>query len=193
MASDLISLVLNDILKISPTVLTKYATVQDQVLYLILIPSVILILFIYAFAKQIVGRIVGEHKGFEYLVSIVSFIYIVYSGMFGATLVPLFLNWLNIAIILSLIIFVMSVVFHPARGPALTKAAAQTGRMIGEKITAKEKERKAIEQEIDTIKKQINTLEGEANRPGETEMARAYIRMQIANLKTRQRELEAKL
>lgn len=71
MASDLISLILNDILKISPTLLSKYYTPQDQVIYLILIPSVVLFLFLYAFSKQIVGRIVGEHPGFEYLVSIV--------------------------------------------------------------------------------------------------------------------------
>jgi uncharacterized protein (DUF3084 family) len=192
MASDLISLVLNEILKISPTVMTKYTTVQDQVLYLIFIPSVILILFIYAFAKQIVGRIVGEHKGFEYLVSITSFIYIVYSGMFGATLVPIFINWLNIAIILSLIVFVISVVFHPARGPALTKAAAETGRMIGEKITAKEKERKAIEQEVDAIKKELQGLRSEENRTLEP-TAKAFVQMQIANLEAQKRRLESRL
>jgi len=192
MASDLISLVLNEILKISPTVMTKYTTVQDQVLYLIFIPSVILILFIYAFAKQIVGRIVGEHKGFEYLISITSFIYIVYSGMFGATLVPIFINWLNIAIVLSLIVFVISVVFHPARGPALTKAAAETGRMIGEKITAKEKERKAIEQEVDAVKKELQGLRSEESRTLEP-TAKAFIQMQIANLEAQKRRLESRL
>jgi len=192
MASDLISLVLNEILKISPTVMTKYTTVQDQVLYLIFIPSVILILFIYAFAKQIVGRIVGEHKGFEYLISITSFIYIVYSGMFGATLVPIFINWLNIAIVLSLIVFVISVVFHPARGPALTKAAAEAGRMIGEKVTAKEKERKAIEQEVDAIKKELQGLRSEESRTLEP-TAKAFIQMQIANLEAQKRRLESRL
>ena len=192
MASDLISLILNEILKISPNLMTKYSTVQDQVLYLIFIPSVILILFIYAFAKQIVGRIVGEHKGFEYLVSIVSFIYIVYSGMFGTTLVPLFINWLNIAIVLSLIVFVISVVFHPARGPALTKAAASAGRMVGEKITAKEKERKAIEQEIDAIKKELQGLRAEESRTLEP-TAKAFIQMQIANLEAQKRRLESRL
>jgi len=192
MASDLISLILNEILKISPNLMTKYSTVQDQVLYLIFIPSVILILFIYAFAKQIVGRIVGEHKGFEYLVSIVSFIYIVYSGMFGTTLVPLFINWLNIAIVLSLIVFIISVVFHPVRGPQLTATAKEIGRMAGEKITAKEKERKAIEQEIDAIKKELQGLRAEESRTLEP-TAKAFIQMQIANLEAQKRRLESRL
>lgn len=192
MASDLISLILNDILKISPTLLSKYYTPQDQVIYLILIPSVVLFLFLYAFSKQIVGRIVGEHPGFEYLVSIVSFIYIVYSGMFGTTLVPIFISWLNIAIVLSLIVFVMSVVFHPARGPQLTKAASEAGRMIGEKVTAKQKERKAVEEEIDAIKKELQGLRAEESRTLEP-TAKAFVQMQIANLEAQKRRLESRL
>jgi hypothetical protein len=192
MAPDLFDLIFNEILKVSPTLLSKYATIQDQVLYLILIPSVILFLFIYAFSKQIVGRIVGEHRGFEYLVSIVVYIYLVYSGIFGATLIPIFITWLNIAIVLSLIVFVISVVMHPARGPALVGAAKEAGRMMGEKVTAKEHQRKAIEEEIDSIKKQIQALEAEKNRPMEP-TSKAYIEMQIGNLKARKADLESKL
>ena len=113
-STNLFNLVFREILKISPTLLSRYTTVQDQIIYLILIPMVILFLFIVAFSRQIVGRIVGEHRGFQYLVSIIVFIYLVYNGTFGTLLVPLFIGWLNIAIVLSLIVFVVSVVMHPA-------------------------------------------------------------------------------
>ena len=192
MATDLFNLVFNEILKISPTLLSKYATIQDQVIYLILIPTVILFLFIYAFAKGIVGRIVGEHRGFEYLVSIVTYIYLVYSGIFGATLVPIFITWLNIAIVVALIFFVMSVVIHPARGPMLAKAGDAIGKSIG-KLGEKEKQKRAIEEEIDSIKKQIAILETEARDPSRESSARAYAQGQIMNLKQRQKDLESRL
>jgi hypothetical protein len=191
MASDLISLVLNEILKISPSVMAKYTTVQDQVIYLIFIPSIILFLFIYAFSKGIVGRIIGDHRGFEYLVSIASFVYLVYSGIFGATLVPIFLTWLNIAIVVALIFFVMSVVIHPAKGPALVKAGEAIGKSIG-KLNEKEKERKAIEQEIDAVKKELQGLRSEESRTLEP-TAKAFIQMQIANLEAQKRRLESRL
>jgi hypothetical protein len=192
MATDLFNLVFNEILKISPTLLSKYATIQDQVIYLILIPTVVLFLFIFAFAKGIVGRIVGEHRGFEYLVSIVTYIYLVYSGIFGTTLVPIFITWLNIAIVVALIFFVMSVVIHPARGPALMRTAEAIGKSAG-KLGEKEKQKRAIEEEIDSIKKQIAVLESQANSTGITDSARSYIQSQIANLKARKADLESKL
>jgi hypothetical protein len=190
--ADLFNLVFNEILKISPTLLSKYATIQDQVIYLILIPTVVLFLFIFAFAKGIVGRIVGEHKGFEYLVSIVTYIYLVYSGIFGTTLVPIFITWLNIAIVVALILFVMSVVIHPARGPALMKVGEAIGKSAG-KLSAKQHEKRAIEEEIDSIKKQIAVLEAQANSPGIESAAKAYYQSQIGNLKTRKADLESKL
>jgi predicted nucleic acid-binding Zn-ribbon protein len=74
----------------------------------------------------------------------------------------------------------------------LTKAAAETGRMIGEKITAKEKERKAIEQEVDAIKKELQGLRSEENRTLEP-TAKAFVQMQIANLEAQKRRLESRL
>jgi hypothetical protein len=192
MATDLFNLIFNEILRVSPALLSKYSTVQDQVIYLILIPTVILFLFIYAFAKGIVGRIVGEHKGFEYLVSIVTYIYLVYSGIFGMTLIPIFITWLNIAIVVALIVFVISVVIHPARGPALMKVGEAVGKSVG-KMSAKAKEQRAIEEEIDSIKKQIAALESQANSPGIEPAARAYMQSQVGNLRARQRDLESRL
>ena len=44
---DLFRLIFEQILKISPTLLYKYPTVQEQVFYLILLPHVILFLFLF--------------------------------------------------------------------------------------------------------------------------------------------------
>ncbi|NIO44252.1 MAG: hypothetical protein GTN36_01705 [Candidatus Aenigmarchaeota archaeon] len=186
-STDLFNLVFREILKIDPSLLYKYATVQDQVIYLLLIPMLVLFLFVYAFSRQIVLRIAGEHKGFQYLVSIIVFIYLIYSGIFGTTLVPIFTTWLNIALALSLIVFVISVVIHPARGPALTKLGHQTGKMLGKKMFEKTKKIDALENEIDVIDKQMRRTEQRLRRPEVRNNDRA-----VSDLNSKLNDLENK-
>ncbi|MEM5778633.1 MAG: hypothetical protein QXK49_03335 [Candidatus Aenigmatarchaeota archaeon] len=190
MATDLVDLLFREILKIDPLTLTKYTTLSDQALYLFLIPHVILFLFLYAFSFGIVTRIVGQHKGFSYLVGIVSYIYIVYAGWYGK-LVVWFLGWMYIALGMAIFLFLISIVFHPSATTAGMKLMGEVGKQIAKK-TAKEHEKKAIEEEIESIKKQIAELENERARAQEP-TSRAYIEMQIANLKAQKRALESKL
>jgi len=190
MAVDLIDLLFREILKIDPLTLSKYINLQDQVLYLFLIPHVILFLFLYAFSFGIVTRITGPHKGFSYLVGLVSYIYIVYAGWYGR-LIVWFLGWMYIALGLAFFLFFVSIIWHPAATTAGMKLMGEVGKTIAKK-TAKEHEKKALEEELDSIKKQIAELEAERNMPRETQ-SKAYIEMQLANLKAQKRAIESKL
>jgi len=190
MATDLINLLFTQILKISPSTLIRYTTFQDQILYLFLIPHVLLFLFIYAFSFGIVSRVVGPHKGFSYLLGLVSYIYIVYAGWYGF-LVTWFLGWLALALGLALFLFFVSVVFHPSATSAGMKMMGEVGKSLA-KGKAKEAEKRSIEEEIDALKKEISALEAEEQR-GIEPTARAYIQMQKANLQAQKRRLESRL
>ncbi|NIM47463.1 MAG: hypothetical protein GTN40_04895 [Candidatus Aenigmarchaeota archaeon] len=183
-STDMFNLIFREVLKISPTLLYKYTTIQDQVIYLILIPMLVLFLFIYAFSRQIVLRVVGEHRGFQYLVSIIVFIYLIYSGIFGTMLVPIFTTWLYIALALSLIVFFVSVVIHPSRGPALTKL----GREAGKKVFQKTRKIDALEREIDVINKKIRRYQHQLEEARAEGNTRA-----VSNMRNRIGDAEAKI
>lgn len=187
---DLVNLLFTQILKIDPSILYKYATLQDQMLYLFLIPSVILFLFLYAFSFGIVTRVVGQHKGFSYLVGIVSYIYIVYAGWYGK-LVLWFLNWLTIALGLALFLFFVSIIFHPSATTAGMKMVGEVGKELA-KGKAKDTEKKTIEEEISALNREISSLNGQEQRATEA-TAKAYIQMQRANLEAQKRRLESRL
>lgn len=191
MAANLIELIFLELLKIDPLTMSKYVNLEDQVIYLFLIPHVILFLFLYAFSFGIVTRVTGPHKGFSYLVGIVSYIYIIYAGWYGR-LIIFFLGWLYIALGLAAFLFLISIVWHPAATTAGMKLVGEVGKQLA-KGTAKQHEKRALEEELDAVKKQIAELEAEAQRTGEEPQARAYIQMQIANLKAQKRAIEAKL
>ena len=151
---DLFNLIFQQILKISPSLMYNYSTVQDQILYLILIPHVLLFLFLFAFSKGIVGRFVSEHRGLQYLTGLVAYIYIVYAGWYGSFLVPLMMGWFTIALILGIFLFLISIIWHPA-------AAATGGKLLGDitqeagKRAGRGKQKKAIDDQIKLIDKQI--------------------------------------
>jgi hypothetical protein len=190
MATNLIDLLFTEILKIDPSTMSKYATLSDQTLYLFLIPHVILFLFLYAFSFGIVQRIVGPHKGFSYLVGIVSYVYVVYAGWYGK-LVVWFLGWIYIALGMALFLFFVSIIWHPAATSAGMKLMGEVGKSLA-KGKAKEEQKKIIEEELDSVKKQIAALRSEEARATEA-TSKAYIQMQIANLEAQRRALESKL
>lgn len=191
--TDLINLLFTEILKIDTSTLSKYTNIQDQTLYLFLIPHVILFLFLYAFSFGIVTRVVGgPHKGFSYLLGIVSYIYIVYTGWYGR-LVAWFLGWIYIALGISIFVFFFSIILSPAATPAALKLASETGKSLAKKTVGKEHEIRAIEEEVDAIKKEIAAINSELNTTGVEPSAKAYMQMQKANLEAQKRRLESRL
>jgi hypothetical protein len=160
-AMDLTTLIFQEILKISPSIISKYTTMQDQILFLILIPHLVLLLFIVAFSKGIVGRVIGGHPGFEYLFSLVAYLFFILGGWYGLYLIPLLTTWFYLAIGMALVIFLASVVFSPARAPALFKAMAEVGKGVGEKTAGKSKKIDALEREIELVEAEIKSVKNQ--------------------------------
>lgn len=77
---DLQRIIFQDILKISPQLLAKYPTVQDQLLYLIFIPHIILLMAL----VMIANNISREHKMIRNLFIFGGYLYFIWSGWYGS-------------------------------------------------------------------------------------------------------------
>jgi len=182
--------IFENFLKISPDLISRYTTVQDQLLYLVLIPHAVLFLFLFGFGIFMAH----EHKGLKFLLRITAYIFIVWAGWYGTFLVPLTIGWFYIMLGFGLIIFFIAKIFHPISvqkigrdfiGPVL--------KDIGDKTIGKEKERETLEDEIKMVIDQIRILEAELRHPGITPMAASYAQMQIQQLKSQLVVLKRKL
>jgi hypothetical protein len=185
---DILQLLFNDFLRINPVTISQFSTPQTQLLNLFLIPHIILFLFIYGFAWVITPT----HKGFRYLVSIATYLFMVIMGepySHYSTFLPFLLIWWQIALFVGVVFFVWGRIIHPSKVPELFAI----GKATAARVTKKGKEREAIEEEINSIKKQIAVLQSEANNPGIQPAAQAYIQSQIGNLKAKQKDLESRL
>ena len=156
--TDIVNLLFTQILKIDPSIMYKYTTLSDQILYLFFIPHVLLFLFIYAFSFGMVSRVVGNNKTFSYLLGIASYIYIVYAGWYGR-LVTLFLGWLYIALALALFLFFVSIVWHPSATSAGMKLFGEAGKEISKRAN-KGKQLEALEDELKFVRKRMKDLNG---------------------------------
>lgn len=99
------------ILNITPQLLGQYRTIQDQLLYLIFIPNLVLIFFIYLFATNVTYG----HRGFRNLFGIAAYATIILSGWYGKFLIPLFVTWWWLWLGLSMFVFLFSVIFKPGK------------------------------------------------------------------------------
>ncbi|MBU3904582.1 MAG: hypothetical protein KJ906_00325 [Nanoarchaeota archaeon] len=158
MAFNVFTLIFETLLKIDPSIIAKYTTVPDQLLYLILIPHVILLMFIYAVSKGTVLRIVGEHKGFSYLFQIITYIFIVWGGWYGSILIPLLTGWFTIVLVLAFIVFFISVIWHPAAGKVTSGLISKGFESVGKKAN-KGKEIDALEDQLTYTRKTLKRLD----------------------------------
>jgi cell division protein FtsB len=141
-------------LKISPSLLSKYSTVQDQLIYLILIPHVIFLFFIYTVGYWIAGN---NHRGISMLISIAAYIYIVYAGWYGTLMVPIINAWFPIVLLSFFGFFILTRVFHPLNiggASGIIKAGFDKAKVN----TTKQKEIERLEKENDLIRSKIKKL-----------------------------------
>lgn len=154
MAVDITTLILQDILKISTSLIRDYSSVGDQLIYLILIPSVIVLLFVYVFG----GWIAGSSPKFHYLITIVSYIFIIYSGWYGSFIVPIVINWFAITLGLAFVFFIITKVIHPIRGKAIYELSGAAGKRLKEATMGKTKARKEVEKQMSELRRQISIM-----------------------------------
>lgn len=187
MPTDIMTIVLQEVLKISPTLISKYPLVQDKLLFLILIPHIILFLFIYAFSHATVTRILGTHGSFSVVLSFVIYIYIIWAGWYGTFLVPIFVSTFQILLVVGILFFVVSLFIHPARAGAVSKLFTEIGKSIGEKTIGKQKALKEVEEKIELVNRKIHeTEELVRNTP-----YNFYLQMRLHELKSEKLELES--
>jgi hypothetical protein len=149
---NLFNLIFNQILKISPTLLYKYTTLQDQVFHLILLPHVILFIFLFGFG----WGVIPENKGLRYLVMIVTYIYVVMQGWYGTFLVPLLEVWFWITLVFGIFIFFMFRLIHPSTAQRLGGAAAKTALDVGKRM-GKDKQIERLAEELTSVQRQMRT------------------------------------
>jgi hypothetical protein len=187
---DILDLLFNKLLRINPSIISKYTTPQQQLLNLFLIPHIILFLFIYGFAWVLVPT----HKGLRYLASIGAYLSIVLMGSpysYYGMLLPIFLIWWQIALVVGLFFFVWSRIINPSR----SREIFNIGRDIGRKATEKSKKQAAVRHKIESINHQIQALQQRQNQiMGQPPHVRnSVIDGEIAELERRRAELESEL
>jgi hypothetical protein len=189
MANPILDLIFGTLLRLDPSLISKYSSsVQNQIMNLFLIPHVILFLFIYGFAWVIIPT----HKGLKYLISILAYLTVVLLGepySYYSMIVPFFLLWWQVALVVGLFFFIWSRFINPSKTPELFNL----GRAATAKMSEGSKRRRALLEEIDATRRQIAALRMEAANPGLEPSARSYIQSNISNLEAKRRDLEARL
>lgn len=178
--------VLVQIFHMSSDLLSKYSTVQDRLLWLIFIPHIVLFIFIWIFADNVAKMGGGTHTGIRALVGIAAYVTIVFTGWYGTMLVPIFVGLWQLILILALVSFVMARFIQPARA----KEFMALGRVVGEKVGEKEKTRKALEHERDSLRKMIQQVE---QMPARTAEGQASKEMQLVQLRAKLAQIEHEL
>jgi uncharacterized membrane protein len=183
---NLFNLIFTQILKISPSLISHYTSLQDQVLYLIFIPSIIILFFVWTFGYWIVGN---ANKGFRLLISLASYIYIVYSGWYGSFIIPIILAWFPIVLISFFAFFIMTRIFHPMN----VQGASKVMTAAYEKATSRSKEISTMEKQIEEVDKKIRQLKSMEGRVSGNDRAMAELVSKEAQLEHIKIELKNKL
>jgi len=178
--------VLVQILKISSETLGKYTTVQDRLLWLIFIPQILLLIFIWLFADNMAKMGGGTHTGIRTLVAIAAYITIIFTGWYGMYIVPIFAAIWQLILGLALITFVAARFIQPARAKEFMTA----GRVLGEKSGEKAKIRKALEHELESTKRMEREVQ---QMPVRSQEGQASKDMQLVQIRARRAQIEQEL
>lgn len=197
MPGPLETLIFETLLKIDPNTIAQYTTIQDQIIFLLLIPHIILFLFIYAFSASVVGRVVGAHRGLRNLIGVAAYVFIVSAGWYGGILIPLFITWFQILLVIAFVVFFISIIFHPARIGPLTDLAGKLG--VGESKEEKEREYtiQELKSELNAAKSELaivsSTFNRESAKSNPDSKMLQYYKMEASQLERKISRLESEL
>lgn len=191
MAVDIFQMLV-DIFKISPSMVSKYASVTplEQMFYLFFFPTLFIIILIYI----MVSHWMSEHKGLSIMLAIAVYAFIIFQG-FYSWFVFLSPYWL----IMLLVLGGIWLFFRPKSGGASGMTAGKGKRLLGNFKTALigdrswnpleiAADRKMYEQKIKELSAEIEKAEEEKrNTPKEQQ---GIISDSIARMKADKRELE---
>jgi len=151
---NLMNLVFLEILKFSPSVLAKYATLTDKLLYLILIPHVVLLLFLFSFGMWAAKG----HRGFQMLISIAGYLAIVLSGWYGQFLAPLISGFFILWLALAFIGFIAVRIIPPIYGPGIRDFGRSIAELAASKTVGKSAKIKALKKQLDAVNNRITAV-----------------------------------
>ena len=183
-------IILEQILQIDPSTIARYASLQDQLLYLVLIPHVILVIFIYLIANTLAptSRVTGQKNvGIISLLGIVTYIFLILSGWYG-TLIPIFNTYYIVMIGVGVVLFISSMFVHPTRRGELFKFAHETGRKWAAKPGMKKEYERRVKEIDDEIRSLRRTLPTSADYT-----SRQLIIVQISELEREKAQLRRKI
>ncbi len=183
------------ILKISPQLVSKYHGFQDQLLNLIFIPHIILILFLMAFSGMLISRILKTpHMGMRILIGIAAYLYIVWAGWYGTWLLPLVNTYFQVALIVAIIFFGISIFWHPASHEATLKLIQAGAEEVGKRTIGKAKEREKFEKELKSVRDSIKKAQSQMQVLNSQGMAGSYqsaaLQQQIQQYEEMERQLK---
>lgn len=153
-------IIFNNLLKLDPSLLYKYSTVTDQAFYLLLIPSVFILLFVWTFGHWFVGN---SHNGLRIMISIIAYIYVVYSGWYGSFMVGLILAWFPIILISYFGFFIITKILHPSNVDGLNKVMDAGFKKISD-ANENNKKIEQTENNIELLNKKIRDMESKLSR-----------------------------
>jgi|GEM_PF-3779151 hypothetical protein len=123
---DLQEVVFKVFLKIPDEFLSKYPTVEDKLIHLILIPHIALI------AGLIVGgnAIAKGHSKLRFVILVAGYIVFIYGGYYGSLVVPLANAWFIPLMIFYFVIYIIMWIFPPTAALAAGRVAYDVTRKI---------------------------------------------------------------
>ena len=171
---DIVQLILVDIFRISQNLISQYSTVQDQLLWLVLIPHIVVFLVLFSFGTWISPG----HKGLARISSIAAYLVMVAGGWYGTWLVPLVNAFFTVFLISAVLFFIVTRLVPPNVMLGIAKAGTEAVAMGSKKGLA----RKQVESDIRAIQSALNTLNAKLARPGITPYERAALNSQSFQL-----------
>ncbi|MFQ6009519.1 MAG: hypothetical protein ACE5J7_00125 [Candidatus Aenigmatarchaeota archaeon] len=180
-------MIFEQILKISSTTLARYPELTDKLLYLILIPHVVLLLFLWSFGIWAARG----HRGFQMLISIAGYLFFILSGIYGSFLAPIisgfFILWLGIAFLT----FIVVRIIPPIYGPGVRGFGKAVAQKAAEKTVAKTAKKKALKKQLELVNKRIKETQRKWPTTEEARRARELKLQELRDLRVQiEHELE---
>ena len=125
------------------------------------------------------------HNGLRILISLIAYIYIIWSGWYGTWIIPLILAWFPVVLVTFFLFFIMSRIFHPMN----VAGASKVMKAGFEKAGAKGKEINALRKQIEMIDKKIKHLSNERGKMADGQ-AREVLNLEITDLRSKKKEIE---
>ena len=179
-----------ELLQLTPELIYKYSAVQDQILWLLFVPHIILFLFLFSFGYWMAA----EHHGLRYLVTIAGYVVIVMTGWYGSIIVPIVDAFFLIMLGSAFVFFIISRVFHPAPGKGGTGFLSALAKHGTQAVTGESgvrlqslRERRELEAEKAMLIKSIAEIEGSGIKL-EREVA-----LEVTRMRRRVREIDREL